>query len=136
MAEPRFQDLQALTLEKERLNALRTHYTRRIERHWAAIRDGDVRSKLLRRAVWDTVLAWRPARMLEGLLGNGQLSSALGAAVFQRGGLWKRLLILATRWIGPYMLQRAGNLSAGTIIREVGITARRIREHMKARTNN
>jgi hypothetical protein len=136
MGETRFQDLQALALEKKRLNALRTHYTLRLERHWAAIKDGGVRSKLLRRAVWDTVLAWRPARMLEGLLGNGQLSSALGAAVLQRGGLWKRLLVLATRSIGPYMLQRAGSLSAGTIVREVGITAQRIREHMKARTNN
>ena len=126
-----FTDLAAIEAEKARLDAVRRHHGAHIERH-LELKDREVRGLLLRNAASDLLLSWRPAHALAGMLGGGTLASALGSAIFRRGGLSKRMFSFAARLILPYLLERAGHLSVDMIIREVKKTMARLREQVGA----
>ena len=126
----RFQSLDQLTGEKARLDAVRKHHGARLERHWSALKDHDVRGLLLRDAASDVLRSWKPTRLLAGLFGGGSLTSALGSAVFRRGGLSKRIFFFAASLIVPWLLQRASSLSMEEIMQHVRTTIDRIRERM------
>ena len=123
-----FTDLAAIASEKARLDALRHYHGARIERHVEALKDREVRGHWLRNAATDVLLSWKPTHTLAGLLGGGTFTSALGSAIFRRGGLWKRMFAFAARTIAPYLLERAGHLSIDMILREVSRTMERVRE--------
>lgn len=134
MAETsQFKGLNDIELEKARLDALRHYHGDRLELHWSALRDAEVRGHLVRSTIMDLALSWRPARTLAGMIGGGGLSSALASAILRRGSFSKRLVVLALRSLGPYVLERAGSLSLRTILSEVGRSLERIRQY-RART--
>lgn len=107
----RFASVSALAAERDRLDALRRFHGTRLERHWAALKDKDVRGTLFRDAISDMVASWRPARMAADLVGNGSITSAVGNAIFRRGGLAKRLLSFGATLALPYLLNKLGDMS-------------------------
>ncbi len=125
-----FKSLTELELEKSRLDRLRQHHGEALERHWTALKDPEVRGRLMRNAASDAFLSWRPARLLADLAGGGTITAALASGMFRRGGLAKRLFVFATSLAVPYLLQRAGPLSMEKLIHEVGTTIDRIRQRM------
>jgi hypothetical protein len=117
-----FTSLDQLAQERARLHHVRTVHGDRLERHWSALKDHKVRGVLMRDAASDVLRSWRPAGMIAGLLGNGSLTSALGAAAFRRGGLGKRIFSFATSLLLPMLLKQAGAVSLDAIIKQVGDT--------------
>ncbi|MBK6775984.1 MAG: hypothetical protein IPG74_09145 [Flavobacteriales bacterium] len=128
-----FTSLSEVAAERARLNELRKVHAQRLERHWEAMKDHEVRGLLLRDAVGDMVRSWKPASMIAGLMGGGSLTSAVGAAVFRGGGLTKRMLSFAVRLLVPYLLKQAGNLSVDRIMTEVQSTMERVKKRMAER---
>ena len=126
----RFHSLDQLALEKARLNGVRKHHSAQLQRHWAALKDHEVRGLLIRDAASDVFRSWRPARLLSGLLGGGSLTAALGSTIFRRGGLSKRIFFFAASLIVPYLLRSASSLSMDEIMQHVRTTMDRIRERM------
>jgi hypothetical protein len=134
MGNPRrFLSLSEVAAERARLNEMRKVHAHRLERHWEAMKDHEVRGILLRDAVGDVVRSWKPGPMIAGLMGGGSLTSAMGAAVFRSGGLGKRIMSFAFRLIVPYLLKQAGNISVDRIINEVRSTMERVKERMAER---
>jgi hypothetical protein len=122
-----FTSLEQMAQERARLDHVRTVHGDRLERHWSALKDHKVRGALMRDAVADVVRSWRPASMIAGLLGNGSLTSALGAAAFRRGGLGKRVFSFATTLLLPMLVKQAGSVSLDAIIKQVGETVGKFR---------
>lgn len=117
-----FTSLEQVAQERARLDHVRKVHGDRLERHWSALKDHKVRGALMRDAASDVLRSWHPAGMIAGLLGNGSLTSALGAAVFRRGGLGKRVFSFAASLLVPMLVKKAGSVSLDAIIKQVGET--------------
>ncbi len=129
MIDPKpFISLEEVAQERARLDHVRKVHGDRLERHWSALKDHKVRGVLMRDAASDVLRSWRPAGMIAGLLGNGTLTSALGAATFRRGGLAKRILSFATALLLPILLKQAGSVSLDSIIKQVGEAVGKFRD--------
>lgn len=124
----RFSTIEQLAQERARLHHVRSAHGDRLERHWSALKDHKVRGVLMRDAVSDVLRSWRPAGMIAGLMGNGTLASAVGAAAFRRGGLGKRIFSFATTLLVPVLLKQAGSVSLDSIIKQVSGVVDRFRE--------
>ena len=106
----RFNSFAELETEKLRLLALRVHHEDRLQLHWDALRDREVRGALMSDAASDIVRSWKPFRVLASLFGNGSgngdgafTSSMFGAAI--SGGSWgKRMFRLALNLALPALL--------------------------------
>lgn len=121
-----FTSLEQVDRERARLDHVRKVHGDRLERHWSALKDHKVRGVLMRDAASDILRSWRPAGMIAGLLGNGSITSALGAAAFRSGGLGKRIFSFAASLLLPVLVKQAGSVSLDAIIKQVGETLGKI----------
>ena len=128
----RFASLAAVQAEKMRLDNVRKEQGDRLERHWLALKDRDVRGALMRDAVGDVFRAWKPFRMISGLFTGGTTTAALGAAL--GGGSWaKRLFRFGMGMALPKILERVENTSGEELMHEVQVTIDRVRDFLKER---
>lgn len=129
----RFKDLDEVQREKERLDRRRHVHRQRLERHWHALQDHDVRGHLIRDAANDAFRSWKPARLLAGLVGEGSFSSAFGAAARTSGGIPKRALWFAASLVLPGLLKRASGLSLDTLNEELRLSFERVKDYINDR---
>lgn len=131
----RFTTLAEVQQEKLRLDAVRKQHQARLERHWHALQDHDVRGHLIRDAANDALRSWKPLRMVGSLLGDGSMKSALGAAVRTRGGLGKRALWFALSMALPGIVKKVSGISMQKLGEELGVSYDRIRDYIRERRN-
>jgi hypothetical protein len=71
----RFRSMDEVSAELARLDAVRDHHEARLERHWQALLDHDVRGRLMKDAAHDMVRSWKPTRVLNSIFGSGSVGS-------------------------------------------------------------
>lgn len=128
-----FKNMAEVSLELRRLDAIRKGHEDRLERHWQALLDHDVRGRLLKDAANDVIRSWKPTRMLNSIFGGGSLGGSLMAAVGVRGGWFKRAALFGLNMALPKILGKVNDLSVSDIAREMRTSYERFREHMEER---
>lgn len=118
----------------------RDHFGNELAARWALVQDPRSRGALLRDAVGDVLLSWKPYRHVHELL-HGRVSGSTVAAVGMalastRSGIFKRVLysgisMLLGKMIGDAPQAGPGLLS--TLATAVGSSLRRIRERKAGR---
>lgn len=129
----RFHSMDEVAAELARLDAVRDHHEARLERHWQAMLDHDVRGRLLKDAAHDMVRSWKPTRVLNSIFGSGSVGSSFGFALGRRGGLGKRALYFALSMALPVLMKKAGDLSMSDITEEVKVSVERIKQYLRER---
>ena len=139
----RFASLAEVQAEKQRLLAVRERSGDRLQQHWDALREPEVRGALMQDVAGDILRSWKPLHALASLFGvgnsdgkensNGAFASSLFGAAISGGSWGKRMFRLALNLALPMLLKRAGNISFETIADEVQVTMDRVREHFRAR---
>lgn len=119
--------------ELARLDGLRAHHEVRMERHWQALLDHDVRGRLMKDAAQDMLRSWKPTRVLSSIFGDGSFGSSLGLAMRRSGGIKKKLLMFALSMAAPGLLKKIQGTKAGDIVDEVQVSVGRIRDYIKSR---
>lgn len=128
-----FRDLAAVDAELARLDLERKLHRQRLERHWHAIQDHEVRGHLLRDAANDAIRSWKPLKMVSSMVGSGSVMSALGTAVRTDGSLGKRALRFGAALLLPMLVERASGLSVERIGHELSRSADRIKKYIRER---
>lgn len=126
----RFTNLAEVQQEKLRLNEVRKQHQARLERHWHALQDHDVRGHLLRDAANDALRSWKPLRMVSSLLGDGSVKSAFSAALHTRGGLGKRAIWFAATMALPGLIRKVSGISLDKLGDELRVSYDRIRDRL------
>lgn len=129
----RFRHMDEVARELARLDAVREHHELRLERHWQAMLDHDVRGRLLKDAAHDMVRSWKPTRVLNSIFGGGSVGSSFGFALGRKGGLGRRALYFALSMALPALLKKAGDLSLTDITDEVKVSIERVKEYLRDR---
>lgn len=119
--------------ELQRLDAIRRRHEARLERHWEALQDHDVRGRLMKDAAHDMLRSWKPAQVLGSLFGSGSFGSSLGFALGRRGGWAKRAFLFALSMAAPSLLKRVSGLSLKDISEEVELSIGRIKDYLRSR---
>lgn len=130
----RFESMAAFLAEKDRLARQREVHAQRIGQHWEALKNKEVRRNLADSAVRDLLGLWKPTRLLSELLTPGAIGSSLGLAFASGKGGWaKRAGLFALGLLAPKLLERLNQLSIEDILHEVGVSAERVRDHLRSR---
>lgn len=129
----RFKSMAEVSLELQRLDGVRKAHEERLERHWQAMLDHDVRGRLLKDAANDVIRSWKPGRMLSAIFGGGSVGGSLAAAIGGRGGWFRRAAIFAMNMALPKVLGKVTELSVNDIAHELNVSYQRFRAHMDAR---
>lgn len=130
----RFTSFNDLDRELQRLNEVRQRHEDRLERHWKALQDREVRGALMSDAVGDVVRAWKPTRVLGSLFGGGSFGASLGAALgTRRGGMTGKLFSFALSMALPKLLERLEHLSVDDIGKHLRTTVERVGQYIAKR---
>ncbi|HEX2616313.1 MAG TPA: hypothetical protein VHL57_02160 [Flavobacteriales bacterium] len=129
----RFNDLAEVRMELQRLDTVRKAHEDRLERHWQAVLDHDVRGRLLKDAANDVIRSWKPAHMLSKVFGGGSVGPSLLSAVTGRGGWFRKATMFALSMALPKILGKVNDVTVNDITREVQVSYQRFRDHLQAR---
>ncbi|MBK9421458.1 MAG: hypothetical protein IPN44_10475 [Flavobacteriales bacterium] len=130
----RFKDLSDFHAEKLRLDAIRDVHADRLESHFNALKEGKFRSTLLKNSVNEALGSFAPGKILGSILGGGGLGSAISMATgTAKGGLMKRAGLFALGLAAPKLLKKVESISLPDIGQELGVSWRRLKEHMQER---
>lgn len=91
-----------------KLRIIRDTHALRLENHWLALRDKEVRAVLFKGAVQDAVQDFKPAQKITELLtGGGITSQLIMGMITRRGGILRRLLTSVAVMAAPNLLTKA-----------------------------
>lgn len=130
----RFESIGAFVAEKNRLTEKRDVQLQRIEQHWEALKDKEVRKNLANNAFHDLLGMWKPTHMLSSILSTGSIGTSLGLAFGAGKTSWaKRAGLFALGLVAPKLIERLNNLSIEDIVHEVGVSVDHVRDHLSSR---
>ncbi|MFT3885951.1 MAG: hypothetical protein QM724_11130 [Flavobacteriales bacterium] len=129
----RFGHMSDVAQELRRLDSVRKAHEDRLERHWQALLDHDVRGRLLKDAANDVMRSWKPARLLGEVFGGGSIGPSLLSAATGRGGWFRKAMMFGLNMALPGVLGRMRDVTMNDILREVQVSYDRFRDHLQAR---
>ncbi|HMN06025.1 MAG TPA: hypothetical protein PKD45_09880 [Flavobacteriales bacterium] len=132
----RFNNLDEVRAEKERLAAIRDAHGDRLQGQLASLSQAEVRRNILRDAAKGALSGLLPRGLSENMATMGGIASGLQMAWGARGGsLAKRAGLFLLGMAGPALLGRVERIPLTEIAKEIGISVQRVREYIRERVD-
>ncbi|MBX2973135.1 MAG: hypothetical protein KF797_08530 [Flavobacteriales bacterium] len=136
----RFQSLDDVRRERERLQAVRDGHQNALQGYWQLVHEPAFRRGLAGDAFGDMLRSWKPMRMLGGFLrsDDGAIGSALGMVMGSKARTVKgRVFAWAVSLIAPMLLKKyATPERMEHLVAELKYSWDRVRERMRERAHD